>query len=104
MSKKSKELTLLANVKPEEVEEEEQAESDNEQSVEAVKEVKVKKPRTAKQIEVFLKARETAKANALKRKLDKDMAVEKEQKEIEEKLIQKAIIKKKTNKKTGIFR
>lgn len=65
---------------------------------------KAKKPRTAKQLEAFEKAKAIRDANALKRKEDAKRLAEEERKLIEEKLIKKAIsIKKKQIKKQAVL-
>lgn len=65
---------------------------------------RAKKPRTAKQLEAFEKAKAIRDANALKRKEEAKRKAEEERKIIEEKLVKKAIsIKKKQIKKQAVL-
>ena len=69
---------------------------ENEDAVQAEKkEVKEKKPRTAKQIEAFEKARQTREKNALARKQSRDDEAIAIRKDVEDKLVKKAIAVKK---------
>jgi hypothetical protein len=66
--------------------------------------LRVKKPRTDAQIKAFEKAKETARLNAEKRKAERDLVAQQEQKVVEEKLVKKAIaVKKKQIKKQAIL-
>ena len=66
--------------------------------------VKEKKPRTAKQIEAFEKARETREKNALARKQSRDEEAIAIRKQVEDKLVKKAIaVKKKQIKQEAIL-
>jgi len=68
------------------------------------KEVKEKKPRTAKQIEAFEKARETREKNALARKEMRDEEAIAIRKQVEDKLVKKAIaVKKKQIKQQAVL-
>ena len=68
------------------------------------KAVKEKKPRTAKQIEAFEKARQTREKNALARKQMRDEEAIAIRKEVEDKLVKKAIsVKKKQIKQQAIL-
>ncbi len=68
------------------------------------KAVKEKKPRTAKQIEAFEKARQTREKNALARKQMRDEEAIAIRKEVEDKLVKKAIaVKKKQIKEQAIL-
>jgi hypothetical protein len=68
------------------------------------KATKEKKPRTKKQIEAFEKARETRERNALARKQMRDEEAKIQQKEVEDKLVKKAIaLKKKQIKQQAIL-
>lgn len=68
------------------------------------KATKEKKPRTKKQIEAFEKARETRERNALARKQMRDEEARIQQKEVEDKLVKKAIaLKKKQIKQQAIL-
>ena len=68
------------------------------------KAVKEKKPRTAKQIEAFEKARQTREKNALARKQMRDEEAIAIRKEVEEKLVKKAIaVKKKQIKQQAVL-
>tara|TARA_R110000823_G_scaffold130192_1_gene258444 strand:- start:31 stop:549 length:519 start_codon:yes stop_codon:yes gene_type:complete len=68
------------------------------------KEVKEKKPRTAKQIEAFEKARETREKNALARKQSRDEEAIAIRKQVEDKLVKKAIaVKKKQIKQQAVL-
>lgn len=104
-----KELQDLENEKVEEVEDlgiqrrkdavEEEAIEDEPKPV-----LRVKKPRTEAQIKAFEKAKETARLNAEKRKTERDLVAQQEQKVVEEKLVKKAIaVKKKQIKKQAIL-
>jgi hypothetical protein len=65
---------------------------------------KAKKPRTAKQLEAFERAKAIRDANTLKRKEEAKRLAEQERKIIEEKLVKKAIsIKKKQIKKQAVL-
>tara|TARA_R110002167_G_scaffold6518_2_gene30158 strand:- start:131 stop:649 length:519 start_codon:yes stop_codon:yes gene_type:complete len=67
-------------------------------------EVKEKKPRTAKQIEAFEKARETREKNALARKQSRDEEAIAIRKQVEDKLVKKAIaVKKKQIKQQAVL-
>jgi hypothetical protein len=66
--------------------------------------VKEKKPRTAKQIEAFEKARHTREKNALARKQSRDEEAIAIRKQVEDKLVKKAIaVKKKQIKQEAIL-
>lgn len=104
-----KELQDLDNEKVEDVEDlgiqrrkdavEEEAIEDEPKPV-----LRVKKPRTEAQIKAFEKAKETARLNAEKRKTERDLVAQQEQKVVEEKLVKKAIaVKKKQIKKQAIL-
>ena len=68
------------------------------------KAVKEKKPRTAKQIEAFEKARQTRERNALARKQMRDEEAIAIRKEVEDKLVKKAIaVKKKQIKQQAVL-
>lgn len=68
------------------------------------KAVKEKKPRTAKQIEAFEKARQTREKNALARKQMRDEEAIAIRKQVEDKLVKKAIaVKKKQIKQQAIL-
>ena len=68
------------------------------------KEVKEKKPRTAKQIEAFEKARQTREKNALARKQSRDEEAIAIRKQVEDKLVKKAIaVKKKQIKQQAVL-
>lgn len=104
-----KELQELEDAKPEEAEDlGVQRDKDVVEKVEAVEKVetitRAKKPRTEAQLKVFERARETAKANAEKRKAERDAKAEEERKVVEEKLVKKAIsVKKKQIKQQAIL-
>ena len=71
---------------------------------ETKKAVKEKKPRTAKQIEAFEKARQTREKNALARKQMRDEEAIAIRKEVEDKLVKKAIaVKKKQIKQQAVL-
>lgn len=68
------------------------------------KEVKEKKPRTAKQVEAFEKARQTRERNALARKQSRDEEAIAIRKQVEDKLVRKAIaVKKKQIKQQAVL-
>lgn len=72
--------------------------------IETKKAVKEKKPRTAKQIEAFEKARLTRERNALARKQMRDEEAIAIRKEVEDKLVKKAIaVKKKQIKQQAVL-
>jgi hypothetical protein len=99
------ELLDLENEKVEEVEGVMEPKVDEDvDKGESVEAVKVKKPRTPKQLEAFERAKAIRDANAKKRKEDAEMRAEQERKIIEEKLVKKAIaLKKKQIKKQAIL-
>lgn len=104
-----KELQELEDAKPEEAEDlGVQREKDAVEKVEVVEKAesvaRAKKPRTAAQLAVFERARETAKINAEKRKAERDAKADEERKAVEEKLVKKAIsVKKKQIKQQAIL-
>jgi len=102
-------LTLLSKSEPESLEEDE----DND-PVYAVKPDKnipkaetiiaVKKPRSEKQVAVFLKAKEAARVNAENRKIVADLRAKEQQEITDKKIVQKAIsIKKREIKRQAIL-
>tara|TARA_R110000850_G_scaffold173445_1_gene299080 strand:- start:871 stop:1365 length:495 start_codon:yes stop_codon:yes gene_type:complete len=101
-----KELQDLEETKTEDVEEGRVPDPlENEDAVQADKnEVKEKKPRTAKQVEAFQKARESRERNALARKQSRDEEAIAIRKDVEDKLVKKAIaVKKKQIKQQAIL-
>lgn len=99
------ELLDLENEKVEDLEEviEPKVDEDVDKG-ETVEAVKVKKPRTPKQLEAFEKAKAIRDANAKKRKEEAERKAEEERKLIEEKLVKKAIaLKKKQIKKQAVL-
>jgi len=106
-----KELQDLEETNTEDVEEEnnndpiQAVKGDVEEAVVQTKKVvKEKKPRTAKQIEAFEKARQTRERNALARRQSRDDEAIAIRKQVEDKLVKKAIaVKKKQIKQQAIL-
>jgi predicted ribonuclease YlaK len=109
LSKKERLLKELQELETEDVEEPEdlgiqRGKEDIEvaQTTESI--TKVKKPRTEAQLKAFEKARENARLNAEKRKAEREIKALEERKEVEEKLVKKAIsIKKKQIKQQAVL-
>ena len=78
--------------------------SSDKENKEPIEKPKVKRERTDKQKEAFIKAREKMMANAELRKLERAKNAEKQKQDLEEKIIKKAILlKKKEIKKKAIL-
>ncbi len=99
------ELLDLENEKVEDLEEVIEPKIDEDvDKGETIEAVKVKKPRTQKQLEAFERAKAIRDANAKKRKEEAERKAEEERKLIEEKLVKKAIsLKKKQIKKQAVL-
>lgn len=101
--RKAKLLQELQDLESQEIEKIEEPPASNEKIIsenDAVEAVKVKKPRTPKQLEAFNKALAIRDANTLARKAEQEKKKEEERKALEEKLVKKAIaVKKKQIKK-----
>jgi len=109
LSKKERLLKELQELESEDVEEPEdlgiqRGKEDIEVAQKTESITKVKKPRTEAQLKAFEKARENARLNAEKRKAERETKALEVRKEVEEKLVKKAIsIKKKQIKQQAVL-
>jgi hypothetical protein len=100
-----KKVVKLVKKKPVEAIEKPESEVNLEESgkyINLLNEPKPKKPRTEGQIASFLKAQETRKANAAKRKEEMKLIAEHQQKELEKKILKKALSIKKREVRSRI--
>jgi hypothetical protein len=98
------ELQVLETPKVEALEENETLEEVLQSSTESIQAPKIVKPRTQKQIDAFTRAREIKSQNAKNRQDDKKAQNDIRKKELEHKLVQKAIsVKKKQIKQEQIL-